>query len=68
MNVAIDGNELKVDWDPNDPKESVLNCWTEEDFLQFLKAGCEQFYEFQELLNDSPDIDETTFEKDFLEK
>lgn len=24
---------LTIDWDPNDPKESVLNSWTEEDFL-----------------------------------
>jgi len=23
-----------IDWDPNDPVESVFNTWTEEDFIQ----------------------------------
>lgn len=31
-----DGSFL-IDWDPNDPKESVLNSWTEEDFLDAIR-------------------------------
>jgi len=26
-----------IDWDPNDPVESVFNTWTEEDFIQCIK-------------------------------
>ena len=26
-----------VDWDPNDPVESVFNDWTEEDFIQCIE-------------------------------
>lgn len=25
---------LTISWDENDPKESMLNTWTEEDFLK----------------------------------
>jgi len=26
-----------IDWDPNDPVESVFNTWTEKDFIQCIK-------------------------------
>lgn len=27
-------NTFQISWDPNDPLESILNNWTEEDFIQ----------------------------------
>jgi hypothetical protein len=26
-----------IDWDPKDPVESIMNDWTEEDFIEALK-------------------------------
>lgn len=68
MHVTVQGNEITFNWDQDDPRESVLNSWTEEDFLRVLQASCEQFLEVQEFLKDCKTISETTFEKDFLEK
>jgi hypothetical protein len=31
-----------IDWDPNDPVESIMNEWTEEDFIQALQEYLEQ--------------------------
>jgi hypothetical protein len=28
---------ITIDWDQNDPKESVLNSWTEEDFINAIR-------------------------------
>jgi hypothetical protein len=35
-------NEFEIDWDENDPVESIMNEWTEEDFIQALKEHLEQ--------------------------
>lgn len=29
--------EFEISWDKNDPKESILNTWTENDFLDAIK-------------------------------
>jgi hypothetical protein len=31
-----------ITWDENDPKESILNTWTEEDFIQAIKQSLEE--------------------------
>jgi hypothetical protein len=31
----LDGS-MTIDWDPNDPVESIMNDWTAEDFIQTL--------------------------------
>lgn len=31
-----------ISWDENDPKESILNTWTEEDFIQAIKQSLEE--------------------------
>lgn len=31
-----------ISWNPNDPIESMLNTWTEEDFIREIKEYCEQ--------------------------
>ncbi|AIX24364.1 hypothetical protein AAJ62_gp020 [Synechococcus phage ACG-2014g] len=36
MNVKeLPDGKLEIEWDENDPIESVLNNWTEEDFKNF---------------------------------
>jgi hypothetical protein len=32
---------MTIDWDPNDPVESIMNDWTAEDFIQALKDHLE---------------------------
>lgn len=29
-----------ISWDKNDPKESILNSWTEEDFIKVIMDYC----------------------------
>jgi hypothetical protein len=31
------GGSFDIDWNPNDPVESIMNDWTEEDFIQIIK-------------------------------
>ncbi len=33
---------MTIDWDENDPVESIMNDWTSEDFIQVLKEHLEQ--------------------------
>jgi hypothetical protein len=40
MTIKVEEREdgsFDVDWNPNDPVESILNDWTEEDFIQALQ-------------------------------
>jgi len=38
MKVTEEQNgSFTIDWDPNDPIESIFNTWTEEDFIQCIK-------------------------------
>lgn len=32
-------DSFTIDWDPNDPKESTLNSWTEEDFINAIRES-----------------------------
>lgn len=38
----IKDSEYQISWDVNDPVESQLNFWTEEDFLNCIKERCEE--------------------------
>ena len=38
----LENNEFQITWDPNDPIESIMNTWTEEDFIREIKEYCEQ--------------------------
>lgn len=31
-----------ISWDPNDPTESVMNTWTEQDFIDAIMKRCEE--------------------------
>lgn len=35
-------NSLTISWDKNDPVESQLNTWTEEDFIQAIMQRVEE--------------------------
>jgi hypothetical protein len=41
VNENTDGS-FEIDWDPNDPVESIMNDWTAEDFIQALQEYLEQ--------------------------
>jgi hypothetical protein len=31
-----------ISWDENDPTESILNTWTEQDFIDCIMNGCKR--------------------------
>jgi hypothetical protein len=33
---------MTIDWDPNDPVESIMNDWTADDFIQALQKCLEK--------------------------
>jgi hypothetical protein len=40
-----DDGSLTISWDENDPAESMLNTWTEEDFLQAIMQRLDELKE-----------------------
>ena len=40
-----DDGSLTINWDENDPVESILNTWTENDFLQAIKQRLDELEE-----------------------
>lgn len=36
----INENTFQISWDENDPLESILNTWTEEDFINCIRDCC----------------------------
>ena len=34
-----------ISWDPNDPTESVMNTWTEQDFIDAIMKRCDEVLE-----------------------
>jgi len=37
-----DDGSLTISWDENDPVESILNTWTEEDFIDAIRQRCNE--------------------------
>ena len=35
-----ENGSFTISWDENDPKESLLNTWTEEDFIKAIMDAC----------------------------
>jgi hypothetical protein len=35
----LEDGSLEISWDENDPLESQLNTWTEQDFIDAIKEG-----------------------------
>jgi len=45
MTISVNENPdgtFTIDWDHEDPQESLLNDWTEEDFTNYLSSYCEK--------------------------
>jgi len=40
--IENDDGSFKITWDPDDPVESQLNDWTEEDFIEVLMAYAQE--------------------------
>jgi len=58
MTISVTENTdgtFTIDWDENDPKESLFNNWTEEDFTNAISSYLE------ELIAESDDPDNETF-------
>jgi hypothetical protein len=36
---------FQIDWNPNDPVESIMNEWTEQDFIDAIKKSLEDLKE-----------------------
>lgn len=58
MTISVNENPdgtFTIDWDPEDPQESILNDWTEEDFTNYIRTYCEK------LIAESDDPDNASF-------
>jgi hypothetical protein len=44
VNENPDGS-MTIDWNPNDPVESIMNEWTEQDFIDAIKKSLEDLKE-----------------------
>ena len=55
-----DDGSLTITWDENDPKESILNTWTEEDFINAIQDKCKSLQELGEADNATQAIEEVT--------
>ena len=45
MTISVNENPdgtFTIDWDHEDPQESLLNDWTEEDFTNYIRTYCEK--------------------------
>lgn len=41
--VLEDDGTLTISWDENDPVESQLNDWTEQDFIDCIMSKCNEY-------------------------
>ena len=47
-----DNGSFDISWDPKDPKESMLNEWTEQDFVNAIVDQCNKILdEYKEVTN-----------------
>ena len=43
--IEVHENEdgsFQIDWDPNDPVESIMNEWTEQDFIDAINKNLKE--------------------------
>lgn len=40
--TELDDGSLDITWDKDDPIESQLNTWTEQDFIQAIQDKCNE--------------------------
>ncbi len=41
----LEGNSFEISWDENDPVESMMNTWTEQDFIDAITKQLEKLEE-----------------------
>lgn len=62
MTISVTENTdgtFTIDWDENDPKESLFNNWTEEDFTNAISSYLEELIK----KSDDPDNEEFCIEE-----
>jgi chaperonin cofactor prefoldin len=55
-----DDGTLTISWDENDPQESILNTWTEEDFINAIQDKCKSLQELGEADNATEAVNQVT--------
>jgi hypothetical protein len=48
MTIQVDENNdgsFTISWDETSPTESILNTWTEDDFIKVIMDACEKIKE-----------------------
>ncbi len=40
-----ENNSFEISWDENDPVESIMNTWTEQDFIDAITKQLDKFKE-----------------------
>lgn len=51
--IEEQNGSLTISWDENDPVESILNTWTEHDFINAIMERCKSIEEQTNDLNNT---------------
>lgn len=51
--IEEQNGSLTISWDENDPVESILNTWTEQDFINAIMERCKSIEEQTNDLNNT---------------
>jgi hypothetical protein len=63
MTISVTQNPdgtFEITWDENDPQESILNAWTEEDFINAIQNKLQSLEELGEVDNATEAINQVT--------
>jgi hypothetical protein len=55
-----DDKSFTITWDENDPQESILNTWTEEDFINAIENKLRSLQELGEVDNATQAVNQIT--------
>jgi len=55
-----DDGTLTISWDENDPQESILNTWTEKDFINAIENKLQSLQELGEVDNATEAVNQVT--------
>jgi hypothetical protein len=47
--VEEEDGSFTITWDENDPVESILNTWTEEDFIKCISDRCDELLKLNQV-------------------
>lgn len=63
MTISVTQNPdgtFEITWDENDPQESILNTWTEEDFINAIQNKLQSLEELGEVDNATEAVNQVT--------